>query len=385
MSAGPIKILHVCPRPSFSGLEAYALAMATAQSQLGHKIEMVVLKGSPLAAKAQAAGLKIFEVESGTSAHLRFLSQMSRRLLGEDRPQILHLHSTQDIDFLLPALMASRLAGRARTKVVLQTHIWISHTKKDPLHAIAYSLIDELWCSSEPARQTLFRYIPIARRKIRVVNYGREISKIESGFLNRDEARRALGLPLDAIVVANVARIDEGKGTRELLEASLIAMAEEPRLHLMLIGPPTADDPKAVEFGKRILSRIEELPANLKGRVQAPGAVPESFKYLKAFDLFALPTYQECFALSLLEAQLAGLPCLATSSGGSPEVVREGETGWLFEPRSTEACLQALTKALAEKSQWAAYGEAAQKRVRKDFDFERILPTTVEFYAKLLG
>jgi glycosyltransferase involved in cell wall biosynthesis len=207
---------------------------------------------------------------------------------------------------------------------------------------------------------------------------------MEAGFLTRSEARKKLSLPLDATVIANVARIDEGKGTHELLEAALQAMAHHADLHLMLIGPPTADDPKAVAFGKAILARIENLAPDLRARVHAPGAVPESYRYLKAFDLFALPTYCECFALSLLEAQLAGVPCLATSTGGSPEVVHENQTGWLFAPRSIDACYEAIERALKNRDQWVPYGTCAQTRIRSDFDFHNILPKLVQHYQALI-
>lgn len=384
LSLAPISILHVCPRPSFSGLEAYALAMAQGQKNLGHRVEFVVLQNSPLAQRCEKEQIPTLSIRAGTSGWMDLIRQVSRRLSRTDRPSVIHLHSTQDLDPLLIPLLISRVAKGSRTKVVLQTHIWISHSKRDPLHALSYSLIDEVWCSSQPARETLEKFLPIAKNKIRIVNYGREIEKIEKGFLSREEARIALDLPLDATVVGTVARIDEGKGTRELLEGSLQVMETHPKLHLLLIGPPTADDPKAVAFGHEILTRIEGLPQSLKERVHAPGAVPDSYRFLKAFDLFALATYKECFALSLLEAQLAQLPCLATNSGGSPEIVREGQTGWLFAPRSTNALRDALVRALNERDLWSLYGQRAQERVRREYDFTKILPEIVAMYQRLI-
>lgn len=358
--------------------------MAQGQRDLGHRIEVVVLRGSPLAAKCVEAGLTIHAIGSSLLSRISAIRDLGALLSSASRPDIVHLHSTQDVDMMIAPLLAACTQGRNRARAILQTHIWISHSKRDPLHALSYALLDEIWCSSRPARETLERFLPIAASKLRIVNYGRDVAAMEKAFLRRDEARTALGLPAQATVIANVARIDEGKGTRELLEGALLAMKHHDDLHLMLIGPPTADDAKAIEFGRRILERIEGLPPTLRSRVHAPGAVPESFRYLKAFDLFALPTYRECFALSLLEAQLAGLPCLATASGGSPEVVREGETGWLFEPRSIEACHHAIERALSERKLWPEFGTRARARVREDFDFEKILPQTVEAYRLLL-
>ena len=243
----PLRILHVCPRPSFSGLEAYAYDTGGAQRELGHSVTYVVLRGSPMAHKCAEAGFTLIEIQDSFSGRLNFIGKISSGLRSPTtRPDIVHLHSTQDVDLMLLPLTVSRLAGGLRPKVILQTHIWISHTKRDPLHAISYSLIDEVWCSSPQARKTLIEFLPIKAEKIRVVHYGRKIDTMERGFLSREEARRQLKLSPGAVVIGNVGRIDKGKGTRELLDATLAVMKRRRDLELVLIGAPTADDPKAV-------------------------------------------------------------------------------------------------------------------------------------------
>jgi glycosyltransferase involved in cell wall biosynthesis len=391
--AAPLRILHVCPRPNFSGLESYALQMAVAQSSLGHSVSIVVLAGSPLEQRAREAQLTVVTVGktsplSATSTSTATSNAPSHApladglrvvfpLLGD--VDIVHIHSTQDLDFMMLPLALAQVRAK-RPRVILQTHIWISHSKKDPLHWVLYKLVDEIWCSSEPARATLEKFIPIAREKIRVIRYGRDIAALEKGFLSRSEARLALGLPQDATVVGTVARIDAGKGIRELYDACEKLMATEPQLHLMWIGPPTSDDPKAVTLAQEIFARA--LP---HARMHFPGAVADSYKYLRAFDLFALPTYAECFSLALLEAQLASLPCLASASGGSPQIVRENETGWLFEPRSTDACLAALKRALGDRAKWPEYGARARAQVVDLYDSSKILPTTIDMYREVLA
>lgn len=384
-----LKILHICPRPSFSGLEAYAVSMAGAQVRLGHDVSMVVLEKSPVVEKCAVQGVKTLPLPQTTLAKVATTQRMlSSLFLGNQTPDIVHLHSTQDLDLVLWPLLVSRLRslnGVRRPRVILQTHIWISHTKRDPLHFLSYSLVDEVWCSSPQAQANLARLLPIKSEKLRVIRYGRDVEHLSAGFLPRNEARQKLNLPNDALVVGTVARIDEGKGVRELLAAALKLMPENQNLHLIWIGPPTADDPKAVTLAQEIQKQLAALPSDLQSRVHFPGAVTDSYRLLKAFDLFALPTYSECFALSLLEAQLAGLPSLATNSGGSPAVVREGETGWLFEPRSESAASSALARAIEQKLLWKQFGEAAERQVRDGYDFAHVLPGTVSAYRELLA
>jgi glycosyltransferase involved in cell wall biosynthesis len=380
----PLRILHVCPRPNFSGLESYALQMAAAQKGLGHSVSMVVLEDSPLASRALNAEIELVVLKHGALAKFAFMKQLISILKSHSRPDIIHLHSTQDLDLTMGPLALARIGPSPRTRVVLQTHIWISHSKRDPLHAALYSLVDEMWCSSEPARRALKNFIPISPGQLRIIRYGRDIQSLESGFLPREDARRFLKLPSDATVVGTVARIDGGKGVRELYEASIDLMKTEPSLHLIWIGPPTTDDPKAIALAENILSEARSLPDGLRERVHFPGGIADSYKYLRAFDLFALPTYAECFSLALLEAQLASLPCLTSSSGGSPEIVRENETGWLFEPRSVEACSKALKRALADRNRWADFGRRAHDQVIAQYDFQKVLPTTIDAYREVL-
>ena len=74
-------------------------------------------------------------------------------------------------------------------------------------------MIDELWCSSEPARKSLLRILTIDDARIRIVRYGRAIAKMAPNLLSREEARRKLSIPQDAILLGTVSRIDKGKGT----------------------------------------------------------------------------------------------------------------------------------------------------------------------------
>ncbi len=369
-----LSILHVCPRPSFSGLEAYAFSLAADQKARGLNITMMVLPASRLAEKCASSEISTI---------------FSRKELGlgirAKRWQVIHLHSTQDLAVVLPSLIGAKLRGIALPKVVLQTHILISHSKKDPIHFFEYLFVDEMWCSSLPAQSLLQKYIPIAKDKIKVIRYGRDIEKTFGGFLKREVARKALGVDQDAIVVGLVSRIDPQKGIKEFLEGAIPLMTSEPRLHLVFIGGRTEDDPKAWAYAEAIEKYHSLLSPSLAERVHFKGAMSDSFKYMPGLDLYALPSYKECFALSLLEAQLAGLPVLGTSSGGTPDVVIENQTGFLFEPEDPSSASDALKRALSAQPKWKEFGSRASKRITEEFSFEKISGSIIEKYRALVG
>jgi glycosyltransferase involved in cell wall biosynthesis len=348
-------ILHVSTGPSYSGAESYALQTALAQKQHGDDAHIFTASNTALFREAQAAKLP---------AHTTWPT------LDFD---IVHLHSTQELKTYWWRLAAKRLVSRLRRPsassqplIILQPHIWIDHSKRDPLHAIPYSQVDLVLASSRPHLDTLKKHLPVPASRFALLPYGRDLAKIESELLDRTTARAALKLPADAIVIGTVGRIDAGKGTREFFAAAQALTTKDSSLHFIWIGPPTSDDPKAIQLHAELTESLRHSPT--RHQLHMPGALAQSYKYLSAFDLHVLPTYKECFALSLLEAMAAGVPSLATQSGGSPEVIRENETGWLFEPRSTPALINTLERALQDSARWPQFAQNSKTLVRSHHD-----------------
>lgn len=366
------KLLHVYQSPSFSGAEAYALEVATHHAA-ANDVTFLALKTkgsikSVLGDRVQALA------ENGKMKLAGSISELD--LTSFDA---IVLHSTQELKRLWPhfawAKLRARLSGKRGPKVFLYSHIWISHSKKDPLHAIPYSVVDEAWASSTQSKEALERYLPLSPPKIAIVRYGRDSEGFARKLLDRSEARRKLGIPENAIVTGTMARVDKGKGSEELFEAVTKLMLANSDLHFLMIGPPTDGDPKAAELDQELDRRLTGLGADIRARVHKLGRLEGGSHYLRAFDLFILATYKENFALTLLEALGAKVPCLATNSGGSPDVVRSGETGWLFEPASTESLRTTLETALKEKGRWAAFGENGHRNVFDGYDFKNVMRT----------
>jgi glycosyltransferase involved in cell wall biosynthesis len=360
-----MRILHIYTSPSFSGAEAYSVDLARLQSQ-AHDITYLARAASPLAQ----------HIKSQTSLKLTTSPPAFSQF------DVIVLHSTQELKSQWIRILKSRFAKK-RPKIIVYTHIWISHPKNDPLHAIIYSLVDEIWCSSQGSKAALERLIPISAQKIHVIRYGREIEKLKDSFLSREEARSKLGVPQDALVIGTLGRIDKGKGSVELFEATTDLMQTRPDLHLLLIGPPTSSDPKAIALDQKLSETVESLSPSLKNRITKIGRLDNGSLYLRAFDLFILATYKENFALTLLEAQLAGVPCLATNSGGSPDLVQPLATGWLFLPGSTDSLRQTLLQALSEQDRWSAYADHAKTRVEADFSFISVLRSIEQRFSEL--
>jgi phosphatidylinositol alpha-1,6-mannosyltransferase len=180
----------------------------------------------------------------------------------------------------------------------------------------------------------------------------------------REEARRRLHIPPDAPVVLCFGRMVARKGLHRLVEA-LPAVAERvPGVILVLAG--TGPEEKAL---RRAAARSEQ-------RVVFAGRVPEADApgVYAAADVFALPVADRWFGLDteglgvvLLEASACEVPCVTGRSGGTPEAVVDGVTGFVVDAREEGRLTTAIVRLLADRALAARMGEAGRRHVSEEF------------------
>ena len=105
---------------------------------------------------------------------------------------------------------------------------------------------------------------------------------------------------------------------------------------------------------------------------------------LACADLFLLPSASESFGLSALEAMASGVPVIATRVGGLPEVVEEGESGFLAEVGDIEGMAAAGARLLSDQPTWRRHSAAARAGAER-FKVERVVPLYERFYERVLG
>jgi glycosyltransferase involved in cell wall biosynthesis len=132
--------------------------------------------------------------------------------------------------------------------------------------------------------------------------------------------------------------------------------------------------------------RIELLvsDAGLSDAVVFAGEQPDALPWLSAADLFLLPSAQESFGLSALEAMACEVPVIASRVGGLPEVVRDGVTGYLLPPDDTAGMAAAALALLRNPSARQAMGRAAADDVRARFQHDAIVPLYEQLYEEVV-
>ena len=213
--------------------------------------------------------------------------------------------------------------------------------------------VDAVVVISEAVAQTV-RAIGVEPTRIHVVHDGVEPQRFEVWRGRRSEARAEAGLPADAAVVVNAARLDPMKGQADLLHAwATVARTHEDAV-LVLAG----DGPEQAA----LRTRIGRLGLDANVRLSGRGDVP---LLLGAADLACVPSKKEGLSVFALEAQAAGVPVVAARAGGLPEAVADGETGLLFPPGDAPALAGALLALLDDAPRRALFGEAARRRIRE--------------------
>lgn len=106
---------------------------------------------------------------------------------------------------------------------------------------------------------------------------------------------------------------------------------------------------------------------------------------MRNFDVFALSSTHEGLCTSLIDAMAASKPAVATAVGGVPEVVVDGETGFLVAPHDPTAMADRIVQLLRDPALRTRMGAAALKRARERFTVERMVEETVAVYSRFVG
>lgn len=195
---------------------------------------------------------------------------------------------------------------------------------------------------------------------------------------DREALRARLGLPADAFVVLQVARLIRAKGILHLGRAAeLLRRDGDGRCRVLLVGPRDPETLDAVSDA--------EL-AELRGRVRWLGERDDVPDLLAAANLFAFPShYREGIPRVLVEAALAGVPAVAADNVGSREVVVDGETGLLVPPHRPDLLAEAIRRLRHHPDLARRLADAARRRARGRFTLGPIAERHRELYERLLA
>jgi glycosyltransferase involved in cell wall biosynthesis len=173
------------------------------------------------------------------------------------------------------------------------------------------------------------------------------------------------------IVLAFMGRLANYKGINELVKAFKILQNHHQNLKLLLIGAPEDLNPLETETDREIISNPSIIAVGHQSDVR---------KFLIASNLFLFPSYREGFPQALLQASALGIPCVATNINGCNEMIEDGKTGLLIQPKSVEAIVEACEKLIQNSQASEKMGKLAQQFVLKNFEQQQLWKAIHTFY-----
>jgi glycosyltransferase involved in cell wall biosynthesis len=304
------------------------------------------------------------------------------RLIRRERPQILHTHTAKAGAV---GRLATLLAGPARPPVVVHTfHGHVLRGYFGPLQTLGFRLL-ERWLArlsttlvavSPQVRDDLVALGVAPAEKFAVVRLGIELEeRVRVDDEARAAARRSMGVPEDAFVVGWIGRMTAVKNTDEVIEALRLLHDRGVDAWLCMVGDGPDRD------------RLERLASDLDvvRHCLFPGYQDRVGRFYAAFDALVLPSVNEGTPVSAIESLAARRPVVATRVGGVPDVVRDGEDGFLVEPGETAALADRLERLARDPDLRDRLGEAGRERVLRRYAVDRLVDDTDRLYRSLLA
>jgi len=192
-------------------------------------------------------------------------------------------------------------------------------------------------------------------------------------------------MPTDIPVFAIIARAVPWKGHELLLQALSTIKEELPDFRLLVVGK---DDPGSLPKGSRsYLAVLKEKAVELGIGQQVIFTGPRSDiqAILAASDLYTMPTLEEPCALAILEAMAMKKPVVALDSGGTREVVEDGQSGLLSAPGEREQLAENILSLVNDPVRRRRMGEYARQRIEEYFNPQRLANDVERVYRTVLG
>lgn len=370
------KIIFFITQAEVGGARKYVFDLASALKKSGEFEVLVASEESPeFAQKLSENGVKFVILRHirrsiNPFADIRSFSEIYS-IIKAEKPDIVHLNSSK-IGVL--GSFAGFLANIS--KIIFTAHGWVFNEVL-PWYKKAFFIFvsrlaalfqTDIICVSSFDKDTALRYKIASEKKLTVINNG--ISEKEFVFLSKDEARKLLGLPQDKIIVGIVANLYKTKGIEFLVSAAKEIYDERKDILFTVIGDGPEREALELQVTRYELQEIFKLL----------GRKENASQYLKAFDIFVLPSEKEGFPYVLLEAGLAKLPVISANVGGIPDLLNS-ENSILTLSRDPHQIESSILVLLQNKEKMDFISENLYKTVVQDFTFEKMYQKTSEVYG----
>ena len=363
----PLTVIHVSTESGFRGGERQVRLLTDGLAARGHRCVVACPPGSALLEDRRLVGM-------GTPLASRgeFDLLAARRLAGmvrAERADLLHAHTSHAHALVW---LAGLMAG---VPAVVSRRVDFP-VGGNPLSRLKYHGRGIHYIAISDGVRRVLEAGGIPGNRIAVVHSGVDPSRYEPRGAARDESEAGQwgatrGVPL----LVNVAALVDHKDHATLLRAAAVLRDRGVAFRLVVAGSGVLEN--------ELRALCHDLA--LDERVAFVGHVADLRPLFRAADVFVLSSHLEGLCTSILDAMLAGLPVVATRTGGVPEIVMDGRTGLLVPPRAPEALASAIGRMLADTDLRLGLAAAGREHVLSDFTATRMVEGTEAAYGRILA
>jgi len=369
-------VVHLVYSLGVGGLETLLVDCINRMPAERYRHAVVCLTGyTDFATRISQPGVELYALDKPPGLGLATHGKLWR-LLRRLRPAILHTYNLAALEYAFTAAMAG---------VPVRIHAEHGRDAGDPqglnpkhnfLRRRLVPFVDRFIPVSEDLQRWLKNVVRIPAAKTQFIRNGVDTDRFAAA--GQAAATGSPWGPSD-FVIGTVARVQDVKNHRGLVEAFVrlreLLPAQREHLKLSIVG----DGPLLPALREQVAQ------AGLQDAVWLPGARADIAALLHTFSVFCLPSLAEGTPVSMLEAMACGLPVVASRVGGIPEVVSDGEHGFLPPAGDREALALALARYAADPALRRAHGAAGRARVQSGFSMATMLSDYTALYDELCG
>ncbi|MDN6321567.1 MAG: glycosyltransferase family 4 protein [Halomonas sp.] len=342
------KIMQICRSRGWGGLERYPARIIPELQRQGAASYGLALEASRVAASMREAGAEVVTVAGAGQA----LLQLGKLLRYIDRHGIDTLHCHKSSDLRVASLLAT---FRPSLRLFFTEHMGVKRPKKGLYHRFAYARVTRVFSISQVTYRRNLKALPLPAERIYCLGLGVDTAAYEAPRMSR----QALELPVQGALIALPGRITPGKGHEAWLDA-LALLDRSVCWQALIIGGTAADEGSDEVFVAHLKEKITAL--GLSERVSFMGFRGDLPALLKAVDIVCVPSRNEAFGLTVIEAMAAGSAVVGADSGAIPELI-DASRGRLAESASPQAWASVLTELLDDAVLREQLGQEARRWV----------------------
>ncbi len=358
----PLRILYGITKSNFGGAQRYVFDLAVESQKAGNEVSVMCGGDGPLVQKLKDAGVRVISLPS-LDRDISILGDLKsffeiKKILKEIKPDVFHINSSKMGGI---GGLAGRLVGIK--KIIFTAHGWAFNENRFFLNKIL--IMELIWytillshktiCVSEKTKKDV-SWMPFIKNRLVVIYNG--IKEFE--LVPRID---------DSFTVGAISELHKIKGLDVLLR-SWKEFIKNHKAKLVIMGSGEEENNL-----KNLASKL-----NITDSVVFKGFVNNARAQLSTFDIFVMPSRSEAMPYALLEAGFAGLPVIASSVGGIPELIEDGKNGLLVQKENALELTSALIKLVDNKNLRETLGTNLKQTIISKFSFDKIVRKIFELY-----